>query len=165
MPLPNCRILTTALFALWLSSCVVEARGIPRMELLSARQTSTGFQLGAQGTFSGFGLTSACEQVLYQTVNCDPYVLKLSKKVYHGSPGDKAFTDKVCSATCSTALSTTRRRIAGSCSTTPDLFPGYPVLSLIDSVMSGWNETCLKDTDGAYCNGEHRNYFIFTFNV
>ena len=42
----------------------------------------------------------------------------------------------------------------GACAQTPDLFPGYPVLAMIDPVVSGWNETCLKDTDGGYCNGE-----------
>jgi hypothetical protein len=35
------------------------------------------------------------------------------------------------------------------------LYPGYPVIAIIDAVVSGWNETCLKDTDGGYCNGEN----------
>ncbi|KXH50735.1 hypothetical protein CSIM01_01584 [Colletotrichum simmondsii] len=152
MSFSNSRRLASALFALCLSSVAVESRGVPQS--LAQRQTATGFQLAAQGTLSGFGLTSACESVLYQTINCDVYVRNLGEKVYHGTPGDKAFTDTVCSATCSTALSTARRRIAGSCASTPELFQGYPVLSLIDSVTSGWNETCLKDTDGAYCNAK-----------
>lgn len=152
MSFSNSRRLASVLFALCLSSVAVESRGV--LQSLAQRQTATGFQLAAQGTLSGFGLTSACEAVLYQTINCDVYVRNLGEKVYHGTPGDKAFTDTVCSATCSTALSTARRRIAGSCASTPELFQGYPLLSLIDSVTSGWNETCLKDTDGAYCNGE-----------
>ncbi|KAK2042619.1 hypothetical protein LZ31DRAFT_500396 [Colletotrichum somersetense] len=149
----NSRLLAGALFASSFGSFFVEAR-IPTFELLSPRQTAGGLQLAAQGTFAGFGLASSCEQVLYQTINCDPYVRNLGQKVYHGSPGDKAFTDTVCSTTCATALSTARRRIVGSCTSTPELFQGYPVLSLIDSITSGWNETCLKDTDGAYCNAK-----------
>ncbi|KAK3302812.1 uncharacterized protein B0T15DRAFT_371689, partial [Chaetomium strumarium] len=115
---------------------------------------ATTFQLTAQDTLAGFGLSSACELVLYQPISCDPYVKTLGSKAYHGSPGDKAFTDTVCSATCSTALGVARRRITTACAATPNLFPGYPVIAVIDSVVSGWNETCLKDTDGEYCNAK-----------
>ncbi|KAK3947265.1 hypothetical protein QBC32DRAFT_374430 [Pseudoneurospora amorphoporcata] len=87
-------------------------------------------------------------------INCDAYVLNLGQKVYHGSPGNKTFTDTICSTTCWTALQTARRRIVGACAQTPDLFPGYPVLAMIDPVVSGWNETCLKDSDGGYCNAK-----------
>ncbi|KAH0424199.1 hypothetical protein CcaCcLH18_11702 [Colletotrichum camelliae] len=149
----NSRLLARALFASSFGSLIVEAR-VPPVELLSPRQTTTGLKLVAQGTFAGLGLAESCEQVLYQTINCDPYVHNLGQKVYHGSPGDKAFTDTICSATCEAALSTARRRIAGSCASTPELFQGYPVLSLVDSITSGWNETCLRDTDGAYCNAK-----------
>jgi len=145
----SCRLLST-LFALCLSLVAVRARGVPPS--LIQRQTTSGFQLAPRGVFSGFGLAPACETLLYQTINCDSFVRNLGQKVYHGSPGDKAFTDTVCSATCATALATARRRISGACASTPEIFQGYPVLSLIDSVTSGWNETCLKDTDGAYCN-------------
>lgn len=111
-------------------------------------------QIAPTGAFAGLGLAATCESVLYQSINCNPYVLNLGQKVYHGSPGNKTFTDTVCSSTCWTALQTARRRIVGACAQTPDLFPGYPVLAMIDPVVSGWNETCLKDTDGGYCNGE-----------
>ena len=121
---------------------------------LSTRQTATTFQLAATGSLAPFGLASACEQVLYQSINCVPDVKNLGLKVYHGSLGDTTFTNTICSASCSTALATARRRISGSCGTTPNLYPGYPVIAIIDAVVSGWNETCLKDTDGGYCNGE-----------
>ncbi|KAK8043700.1 hypothetical protein PG993_006130 [Apiospora rasikravindrae] len=114
---------------------------------------AAGFQLAPEGTFAGLGLARACEQVLYSTVRCDSYVASLGQKMYHGSVGDKAFTDTVCSQTCSAALTTVRGRIVRVCASTPEIFEGYPVLSLVDSVVSGWNETCLKDADGAYCNG------------
>lgn len=112
------------------------------------------FQVAPTGSFAGLGLTTTCENILYQNINCNPFVLSLGQKVYHGSPGDKTFTETVCSATCSSALQNAQRRITGACAQTPELFPGFPVTALIDPIISGWNETCLKDSDGAYCNGE-----------
>ncbi|KAK3491815.1 hypothetical protein B0T13DRAFT_490449 [Neurospora crassa] len=112
------------------------------------------FEIAPTGAFAGLGLAAICESVLYQSINCDAYVLNLGQKVYHGSPGDKTFTDTICSTTCWAALQTARRRIVGACAQTPNLFPGYPVLAMIDPVVSGWNETCLKDSDGGYCNAK-----------
>lgn len=160
MPLARFFGFSTAALASCLWWCMVEAaaaRGLLPVQLpdsLSARQAANTFQLAAQGTLAGFGLASTCEGVLYQAINCDPYVKTLGLKAYHGSPGDKAFTDTVCSTTCSTALTNARRRITGACAASPNLFPGYPVLAMIDSIISGWDETCLKDTDGGYCNGD-----------
>ncbi|KAK4214374.1 hypothetical protein QBC37DRAFT_472743 [Rhypophila decipiens] len=112
------------------------------------------FQIAPTGSLAGLGLTATCENVLYQSINCNPYVLSLGQKVYHGSPGERAFTNTVCSATCLTALQTAQRRILGACAQTPNLFPGFPVITLIDPVYYGWNETCLKDSDGGYCNAK-----------
>jgi len=132
----------------------VEAVVASSPEFILPRQTATTFQLAATGSLAPFGLTSTCEQVLYQPISCVPYVKGLGLKAYHGSPGNTAFTNTVCAASCSTALTNARRRITGSCATTPNIFPGYPVIAIIDAVVSGWNETCLKDTDGGYCNGK-----------
>ncbi|KAJ4415750.1 hypothetical protein N0V85_002573 [Neurospora sp. IMI 360204] len=134
-----CRRTTAALFALSSSFATLVAGQ---------------FQITPTGSFAGLGLAATCESVLYQSINCDAYVLNLGQKVYHGSPGNKTFTDTICSTTCWTSLQTARRRIVGACAQTPDLFPGYPVLALIDPVVSGWNETCLKDSDGGYCNAK-----------
>lgn len=121
---------------------------------LSTRQATAGFRLAPVGNLAGMGLNPTCEQVLYQEIQCDPVVAGLSARVWHGTLGDRSFTDSVCSASCSTALSTAQRRIQGACASTPDLVPGYPVVSLVDAVRTGWNETCLKDEEtGAYCNG------------
>lgn len=145
--------LSGALFVVLLST-QVGARRLPMVDsFLLPRETVSGFQLSPQGSFAGFRLADSCKQVLYQTINCDSSVANLGRKAYHGSPGDKAFTDTVCSTACSTALKTARKRVAGACASTSELFEGYPVLALIDSVISGWDETCLKDTDGGYCNG------------
>lgn len=128
-----------------------DARVTPQ---LLKRQTTVGFQLGGAGIFDGLDLAPACEQVLYQQINCDALVSTLGQRVYHGSLGDQDLTDAVCIASCSTALTTARRRISGACASTPDLLPGYPVLVLIDAIITGWEETCLTDgTTGEYCNG------------
>ena len=118
------------------------------------RQAGSGFALAEKGSLASNTLSSTCEQVLYQTLACDSYVASLSAPRYHGSLGDDAFTAEVCAAGCGTSLSIMRRRIVGACASTPELFSGYPVLALLDSVWGGWNETCLKDTiTGRNCNG------------
>lgn len=116
---------------------------------------ATGFQLITnKQLLQDSTLSSTCQQVLQQTIGCDDYVAGLGDKTYHGSLGDPTLTNSVCTATCEKALVTTRRRISGACASTPDIIPGYPVISLIESVITGWNETCLKDTaTGKYCNG------------
>lgn len=122
---------------------------------LSHRQTATGFPLAVTGSLSSYGLASACERVLYQTISCDSFISSFSAPAYRGSLGDADFTALVCSTTCGTSLSITHSRIAGACATTPILFLGYPVVSLVDSLWGGWNETCLKDTaSGKNCNGQ-----------
>ena len=125
------------------------------------RQTTVGFQLGEDGMFDGLDLDSACERVLYQQISCDAFVSTLGQKTYHGSLGDQDLSDDVCSESCSTALTTARRRISGACASTPDLLPGYPVLALIDSIITGWKETCLTDSStGEYCNGNRSHRLI-----
>jgi hypothetical protein len=127
---------------------------------LSTRQAASGFVLAEKGSLASYKLSSTCEQVVYQTLACDSYVSSLSSPRYHGSLGDNEFTAEVCAPACGTSLANMRRRILGACASTPELFPGYPVLTLVDSVLGGWNETCLKDTTtGKNCNGEwlHQN--------
>jgi hypothetical protein len=46
-----------------------------------SRQTTSGFQLAPTGSLKPFNLTSSCEQVLYQTINCDPFLKTLGAKV------------------------------------------------------------------------------------
>ncbi|KAH6717693.1 hypothetical protein BKA61DRAFT_641602 [Leptodontidium sp. MPI-SDFR-AT-0119] len=112
------------------------------------------FQLVETQALAGLGLTATCESVLYQILKCDNFTSQLGSSSYHGSLGDADLTTSVCDATCSASLSTFHRRVAAACASTPDLYPGFPALALIDSIWGGWNETCLKDntTAGSYCN-------------
>ncbi|KAL7794273.1 LysM domain protein [Trichoderma ceciliae] len=114
---------------------------------------AVGFQAVPQQMLDLVTLDPTCLQVLEQTINCDETVADLGLREYHGSLGDANLTDAVCAASCSTGLATARRRIAGACVKTPELLPGMTILSYIDSITTGWNETCLKDTtSGKYCN-------------
>lgn len=70
----------------------------------------------------------SCEQVLYQQIQYHTAVGGLAPKVYHGTLGDQAFTDTICSTSYSTGLTTARRRITGACASTPEIVPGYPVV-------------------------------------
>jgi hypothetical protein len=115
--------------------------------LLNRRQNTIGLTLVADGAVKGAGLSATCEQVLYQNINCNNFTSTLDEPKYHHSLNDTALTDSVCASTCGIALATARRRISSACASTPELFPGFPVLALID--------TCLKDnTTSAFCNGK-----------
>lgn len=42
-----------------------------------------------------------------------------------------------------------------TCAGSPNLLPGMAVVSIIDSILTGWEETCLKDEQpGDCCNRE-----------
>lgn len=91
--------------------------------------------------------------VLKQTINCDDKVADLGRREYHGSLESNTVTNAVYTNSCKTALTTARRRIEGACGTTLDVLPRMTILSFIDSIITGWDETCLKDEElGEYCN-------------
>ena len=132
------------------------ARGGPLsiMSLLETR--ALGFQAVPQQLLELAILDSTCLQVLKQTINCEEMVADLGQREYHGSLADVTLTDAVCLASCKSALTVARRRIAGACTKTPELLPGMTVLSYLDSIIEGWEETCLRTEDSnKYCNGEH----------
>ncbi|KFA54860.1 hypothetical protein S40293_10023 [Stachybotrys chartarum IBT 40293] len=107
----------------------------------------TRLRLAPEDKFAGMGLDPTCESTLYQELNCPVLVGQLGIQGYHGTIGNATITDAVCTTTCSTALNTARRRIVGACRTTPNLAPGYPILALVDSIQTGWNETCQRHTN------------------
>jgi hypothetical protein len=141
-------------FAIGILVGVVQSVTISIKSPLETR--AVGFQLIPQQLLDLSTLESNCLQTLKQTVNCDADVSTLGQREYHGSLENVTLTDAVCVTSCKTALTTFRRRAAGACATTPELLPGMTILSYVDSIMTGWNETCLKDqASGKYCNSEH----------
>lgn len=131
--------------------------------LLGALSLATGeFKLAPQDKYAGMGLDADCETVLYSDFACNALVGQLGTQEYHGTMANKSTTDAICASSCSTALTTMRRRVQASCRRTTELVDGYPVLALIDSVVAGWNETCQKDPDSReYCNSKCILFFIF----
>ncbi|KAM0454556.1 hypothetical protein ACHAO4_004362 [Trichoderma viride] len=125
----------------------------PLAATVSLKSRATGFQLVTNKQLEGSKLNSNCQQLLQQTIQCDEFVANFRERGYRGSLDSPALTDSVCQATCERSLLNTRRRLAAVCASTPDLIPGYPVATLIETTLAGWNETCLKDKDtGKYCN-------------
>jgi hypothetical protein len=91
--------------------------------LLNRRQTATGFSLIPDGALKDAGLATLCEQVLYQSINCNNFTRTLNEPKYHHSLNDTALTNSVCAPSCGTALARARTRITGACATTPELVP------------------------------------------
>ncbi|CAH0024421.1 unnamed protein product [Clonostachys rhizophaga] len=78
---------------------------------------------------------------------------ELGRREYHGSLGDSGLTDLVCAPSCKQALATARENIEMACAGSPNLLPDMTVVSVVDSIIMGWEETCLKDEQsGEYCN-------------
>ncbi|VUC21228.1 unnamed protein product [Clonostachys rosea] len=123
-----------------------------------------GFQAIPQPLLNLAELDPTCLQAAKQIVKCDDRVAELGRREYHGSLGDSWLTDLVCASSCKQALDTTRESIEMACTVSPNLFPGMTVVSVVDSIITGWEETCLKDEQsGDYCNhiidawGEYKN--------
>ncbi|KAJ5874990.1 uncharacterized protein N7529_003420 [Penicillium soppii] len=89
----------------------------------------------ANGSLSSFGLTTACELSLYNSVDCDPGVSSLATSSYGGSLDNDTLTSLT------------------SCGSTAELVPGMTFLALVDQVWSNWNSSCFTDpTTGDNCN-------------
>lgn len=110
-------------------------------------------QLVSSEDFSDSNLTQSCQDALYATLKCDEYVLYLGRQEYHNSLESISLTDTVCSTECGQSLSTFHDNVVAQCGLDATIARGTSALSVIDSVWTGWNETCLKSPNGTYCNG------------
>jgi len=128
------------------------------------RTVKGNYQLASTGSLASTALDANCQQILYQNITCDETISLLGERVYHPGLNNAALTTSLCAASCETSLKTARRRVAEACAKTPELTPGYPVLSMVDAIYAGWNETCLKDpSTSSYCNGKscsHGKYVL-----
>lgn len=123
----------------------------------------TGLQIVPQSLVDGSNLNSECKKALEPLADCDESVANLRLREHHGSLHDQEWTDIACAPACRDALSTRRQLIRDACTSTPEIAPGWPVMALIDSINSGWNDLCLKDPETEkYCNGE-MNCQLFNF--
>jgi hypothetical protein len=132
-----------------------------RPYFVSSRAVFQGFRISETDSLKDLGLGDTCEQVLYQSLKCDDYVARFSSSSYHRSLNDQALTTSVCDKSCQGALTTFSRRANVACAG-KELFPGYPVAALIDTIWGGWNETCVFDIAALAknCNGKDWVYHI-----
>ncbi|KAH8707644.1 hypothetical protein GQ44DRAFT_743219 [Phaeosphaeriaceae sp. PMI808] len=120
---------------------------------LSARAVFGGFLIVELGSLEGLGLGETCERILYQPLKCDNYTASFSTLRYRRSLGDKDLSALVCDNSCSGALRIFSRQVNSACTAKKEIYAGYPVAALIDTIWGGWNETCLMDTSKSrYCN-------------
>ncbi|KFZ00855.1 hypothetical protein V501_10416 [Pseudogymnoascus sp. VKM F-4519 (FW-2642)] len=121
------------------------------MSVLQTR--ALGFQAIPHQVLDLSNVGATCLGALKQSIDCEEVVAELGQRQYHGSLKSITVTDTVCVASCKTALDSARGRMEEACAETPDMLPGMTVLSFIDSIITGWDETCLKDEiSGEYCN-------------
>lgn len=126
-----------------------------RHHALSARAVFGGFPIVEPGSLEGLGLGETCERILYQPLKCDNYTASFSTPRYRRSLGDKDLSASVCDNSCSGALRIFSRQVNSACTAKKEIYAGYPVAALIDTIWGGWNETCLMDTSKSrYCNGK-----------
>lgn len=122
-------------------------------EKTSGKRHFPGFQIYTRSNwFSNLKIPDVCKNALIQTITCEDTVSKWTRPAFRGSLGNITLTDLVCDPTCTASLSKFFNSVENACATydidglPPTFFAGY--------MWQGVNETCLKNTDGAYCNGK-----------
>ncbi|OBT55533.1 hypothetical protein VE04_05578 [Pseudogymnoascus sp. 24MN13] len=138
--------------ALAVGVCLGTAQSGP-VSIMSGLETQAlSFQAIPQQLLDLSNVAATCLGVLKQTINCEEAVADLGQRQYHGSLESITITNRACVASYRTALTTARRRIEGAYAETLEVLPRMTVLSFINSIITRWDETCLKDTSGEYYN-------------
>lgn len=96
-------------------------------------------------------VSSTCLAVLNQAVTCDPSITLFQGSKLSGIPFFFNATQlaKLCTTTCSSALATWERRIAGACGSTYWPSPQgtqYLPASLAQAYVEAFNSTCLQNS-------------------
>lgn len=109
-----------------------------------------------EGSLSSLNLTSACEAVLYQTVDCADEAASLMTSGYVGSFENATETTLVCDAGCEASVAQLHDAVATSCvGSSANLIDGMPFVDLVDFFWSNWNQSCFVDpATGTNCNGQ-----------
>ena len=114
----------------------------------------TGVAMFSNGTLSTQGLSTACENALYQTVDCDDTISSLVTNDYIGSFDNSTTTNSVCSSTCEASIVELYDLVSINCGISAEFVSGVSYLSLINQLWSGWNQSCFTDPEsGENCNG------------
>lgn len=114
-----------------------------------------GVSIFPNGSLSNLNLTTNCENLLYQKINCDDSVSKLWTRGYVGSFDNSTQTTLLCDTGCEASISELRNAVSTSCGNTVGLLPGLPFIGLVDMLWSNWNQSCFTDpTTKENCNSE-----------
>ncbi|PYH88796.1 hypothetical protein BO71DRAFT_281329, partial [Aspergillus ellipticus CBS 707.79] len=117
--------------------------------------TFTGVSMFENGTLAGSGLSTACEDALYQKVYCDEAISDLMTDAYIGSFDNATLTEMVCASSCEASIAQMHESVLDNCGTSASLIPGITFLALVDELWSNWNQSCSVDpTTGENCNDE-----------
>ena len=125
-------------------------------QVASLRRILDGVRLVPEELINRLELGESCKEALLQLIECDPYVSRLGEPVYHGAIEDTELAEAVCTETCSNSLKMGISSVNLACGDeeAPQLDSSY-VMSLANSTLQGWLETCLRDeATGELCNGE-----------
>ncbi|KAJ5720928.1 uncharacterized protein N7483_008862 [Penicillium malachiteum] len=82
------------------------------------------------GTLSGLGLSSACENALYQTIDCDDHISSLSIDGYIGSFDNATVTALVCATTCEISIVKLHNLVSTNCGDSAELIPDISTADL-----------------------------------
>ncbi|CAH0043647.1 unnamed protein product [Clonostachys solani] len=103
-----------------------------------------GFQAISQRLLNLAKLDSNCLRAAKQIIKCHETVNELGRREYHGSLGDNWLTDLVCAPSCKQSLDTARENIKMACAGSPNLLPSITVVSVVDSIQTGWKKPVSK---------------------
>ncbi|SPJ87076.1 uncharacterized protein FTOL_12101 [Fusarium torulosum] len=112
---------------------------------------AAGLAMFPQGSLADSGLSSNCEAILYQSINCPDEASALVATGYLNGD-DPAVLKLVCRMTCGGSIGHQRSKVALICGS-EEFFPGMSYVSLVDDFWSSWSQTCFTDTEtGNNCN-------------
>ncbi|RAK77743.1 uncharacterized protein BO72DRAFT_427845 [Aspergillus fijiensis CBS 313.89] len=107
------------------------------------------------GSLASLGLTTTCEEALYQSVACDPAISSLTSDDYLGSFDNATLTALVCASSCEKSIKQLQSSVLTGCGDEAGLIPGLPFVGLVDMLWANWNQSCFMDpTTGENCNDQ-----------
>ncbi|OJJ99923.1 carbohydrate-binding module family 50 protein [Aspergillus aculeatus ATCC 16872] len=121
----------------------------------SDNASSTSVSMFPNGTLSGLGLSSTCENALYQTLDCNDAVSLIDTDDYSDSLDNATLTALICASSCEASIAQLHDSVSANCGSSAELIPGMSFLALVDQFWSSWNQSCFVDpTTGENCNDE-----------
>ncbi|OBS26191.1 hypothetical protein FPOA_00132 [Fusarium poae] len=117
---------------------------------VSGKRVFPGFQVYQADDVLEFEVSSACQTALTRRVLCDSQVDEFAERRYRGALESRNRTDSVCDAGCGESLRSWYEAVVTACKGYT-LDEAVPML-LGGNMWAGYNETCLKNDAGDYCN-------------